>query len=179
MKSYRIRFVVSAMLLALSTVADAGKSQIEKGGDILQILLPLGAYASTFYLHDRQGRNQFYKSFLSTFLITHALKIAVNEKRPGNNGGQSFPSGHTSAAFQGAAFIQMRYGWKYALPAYAAASFVGWSRIRANKHYPVDVLAGAAIGILSNYYFTSPYKGVTVTPYAEKNILGVSLSMNW
>ncbi|VAX12687.1 Membrane-associated phospholipid phosphatase [hydrothermal vent metagenome] len=179
MKSYRTHFVVSAILLALSTVADASKSQVEKAGDILQVLIPLSAYGTTFYMHDTQGTNQFYKSFLSTFVITHALKIAVNEKRPGNNGGQSFPSGHTSAAFQGAAFIQLRYGWKYALPAYAAASFVGWSRIRANKHYPVDVFAGAAIGILSNYYFTSPYKGATLTPYVEKDTLGLSLSMKW
>ncbi len=179
MKLHGMRFIVLTLLLAISTAGQAEKSRVEKEGDILQILIPLTAYGSTFYMHDTQGTNQFYKSFLTTFVITHGLKIAVNEKRPGNNGGQSFPSGHTSAAFQGAAFIQMRYGWKYALPAYAAAGFVGWSRIRANKHYPVDVLAGAAIGILSNYYFTTPYKGVTVIPYAEKNILGVSLSMNW
>ncbi len=73
----------------------------------------------------------------------------------------------------------MRYGWKYGLPAYAAASFVGWSRIRANKHYPIDVIAGAAIGILSNYYFTTAYKGVTLTPYAEKSMFGLNLSMSW
>ncbi len=130
-------------------------------------------------MHDTQGTNQFYKSFLTTFIITHALKIAVNEKRPDNNGSQSFPSGHTSAAFQGAAFIQMRYGWKYALPAYAAASFVGWSRIKAKKHYTSDVLVGAAIGIISTYYFTTPYKGIMLTPYVEKNTSGFSLSMNW
>ncbi len=179
MKLHAVRFSVLTLLLAISSAAQAEKSTIEKSGDLLQIAIPLTAYASTFYIDDVQGRNQFYKSFLTTFLITHALKITVNEKRPGNNGTQSFPSGHTSAAFQGAAFIQMRYGWKYGLPAYAAAGFVGWSRIRANKHYPVDVIAGAAIGILSNYYFTTAYKGITLTPYAEKNSLGISLSMNW
>ncbi len=179
MASYRMRFIVSAILLATSTVGYTGKSRVEKEGDVLQILLPLTAYGSTFYMHDTQGTNQFYKSFLTTFIITHALKIAVNEKRPDNNGSQSFPSGHTSAAFQGAAFIQMRYGWKYALPAYAAASFVGWSRIKAKKHYTSDVLVGAAIGIISTYYFTTPYKGIMLTPYVEKNTSGFSLSMNW
>ncbi len=181
MKLCCIRFIVSATLLATATVVHAGKSNTEKEGDILQILIPLSAYGATFYMQDTDGRNQFYRSFLTNLGITYSLKYAVNKQRPENNGDYSFPSGHTSAAFQGATFIHMRYGWKYALPAYAAAAFVGWSRVEgeSDRHDTTDVLAGAAVGIFSSYYFTTPYRGVTITPYAEKNILGVNLSMDW
>ncbi len=34
------------------------------------------------------------------------------------------------------------------VPAYAAASFVAYSRVESREHYPHDVVAGAGIGIL-------------------------------
>ncbi len=181
MKSYCTAFIISVTLLVISTTVVAGKSNSEKKGDILQLLIPLSAYGATFYMQDFAGRKQFYKSFLSNIGITHVLKRIVNKRRPENNGDYSFPSGHTSAAFQGAAFIQKRYGWNSALPAYAAAAFVGWSRVEgeSDKHDNADVLTGAAIGIFSSYYFTTHYKGITITPYAATKILGVNLSINW
>ena len=48
---------------------------------------------------------------------------------------------------------------EYGVPAYAAASFVAYSRVESREHYPRDVVAGAGIGILSSYIFTKPYKG--------------------
>lgn len=86
----------------------------------------------------------------------------MHERRP-NGGNQSFPSGHTSISFSAAEFMRERYGWEYGLPAYAVASFVGYSRVESNQHYPRDVVAGAAIGILSSYIFTKPYHGYTVS----------------
>lgn len=172
------------LMMAISIVAgnaNAAKSTMEKHGDILQVLIPLTAYGATFYMNDEEGRYQFYQSFLTTVVITQTLKYTVNKPRPNNNGSQSFPSGHTSAAFQGAAFIQKRYGWKYGVPAYAAASFVGWSRIEgeSDKHDVTDVVAGAVIGTLSSYYFTTKYKGMSVAPYVENNAIGANLSMRW
>jgi membrane-associated phospholipid phosphatase len=73
-------------------------SGTENAGDILQVLIPTAAYATTFELDDKAGRKEFYKSFLTTIVTTHALKILINKQRPDNNGNQSFPSGHTSAA---------------------------------------------------------------------------------
>ncbi len=172
-------FVLTTILLTTTTAAYAGKSATEKYGDILQILIPLTGYGATFYMKDTQGRNQFYKSFLTTVAITQGLKLTVNKQRPNGSGEDSFPSGHTSAAFQGAAFIEQRYGWKYGLPAYAAATYVGYSRVKAKQHYTVDVLAGAAIGTLSSYYFTTAYKNITMMPYVENNGAGVNLSMLW
>ncbi len=173
--------------LALSLLAAtfSGQSQAqdtsntEKAGDILQILLPATAYTTTFVMDDPEGRKEFYKSFATNVAVTYALKYAVNKDRPEGNGGQAFPSGHTSISFQSAAFIHKRYGLKYGIPAYAAATYVGWSRVEARKHDWTDVAAGAAVGIISSYYFTKPYKGFTVTPTADKNSLGITISKTW
>ena len=64
----------------------------------------------------------------------------------------SFPSGHTATAFAVASALlwslpaAQRARWL--LPALAAALLVGISRIGVGAHWPVDVLAGAAIGWL-------------------------------
>lgn len=180
-KLFNTRLAIATALLAVTTAASAQKSGTEKAGDIIQVLVPLTAYSSTFYKHDPKGRDQFYKSFLTNLGMTYALKLSVNKRRPENNGDYSFPSGHTSAAFQGAAFIQKRYGWNYGLPAYAAASYVGWSRVEgeSDKHDIVDVAAGAAIGIFSSYYFTQPYKNATVAPLVGNKTYGLIVSMDW
>jgi len=129
----------------------------------------------TFYHHDREGLVQFAKSFAATEAATVALKYSIDSDRP-NGDSHSFPSGHTSTAFSGASFLQRRYGWKYGIPAYIAASFVGWSRIESDNHYLKDVLAGAAIGIIGTYIFTDPYQeGVAVTPFAVDGMYGMLL----
>lgn len=121
---------------------------------------------------------QFYKSFLTTVVVTHGMKHTIEKERP-NGGGQSFPSGHTSAAFQGAAFIQKRYGLKYGIPAYVGASFVGYSRVESDKHYVEDVLAGAAIGTAAAYFFTTPYQNAVVMPVVSRTFYGVKVDMVW
>lgn len=175
--SKKVAFTLLASCLAIST-ANA-KSSSEKAGDILQILIPAGAYTSTFVMDDEEGRDEFYKSFATNIVVTEGLKYAINKPRPENNGGHAFPSGHTSITFQSAAFVQKRYGVKYSIPIYVAATYVGWSRVDAKKHDWVDVAGGAAVGILSSYYFTKPFKGVMITPEAGNGFYGVTLSKSW
>lgn len=68
-------------------------------------------------------------------------------------GGVSFPSGHTTAAFALAATLSAETrrhnpdAARYVSPiAYGAASLVGLSRIYSQKHWASDVVLGAAIG---------------------------------
>ncbi len=171
--------IVLALLLATATSVNAKEGATEKAGDILQIIIPAGAYGAVYYLNDNEGRTEFYKSFFVNLGVTFALKFAVNRQRPDLSDNSSFPSGHTSMAFQGATFIHKRYGWKYSVPAYAGAAFVGYSRVLANKHYVEDVIAGAALGILSSYYFTTPYKNIDVTPVAGHGFYGLSVGGRW
>ncbi|MBT8349149.1 MAG: phosphatase PAP2 family protein [Sulfurovum sp.] len=169
------------LLIAISvfpTSKTIASDNIETAGDIIQILIPGIAYGTTFYLDDREGRTQFYKSFGTNLAATYVLKYAINSERP-NGGDHSFPSGHTSAAFQGAAFIHKRYGISYGVTAYLGAAFVGYSRVEADKHYVGDVIAGAAIGIISSFYFTEPYKGVNITPTHSNGTYGIKVSKNF
>ena len=75
--------------------------------------------------------------------------------------------------------MRKRYGWEYGVPAYAAASFVAYSRVESNEHHPHDVIAGAAIGIVSSYIFTRPYKGWHVQVEADEKYYGIRLSRAW
>lgn len=177
------RILATLLCLACTVVFSpyslaASTADIEKAGDVIQVLIPAIAYGTTFYLDDTEGRRQFYKSFFTNLGVTEGLKLTIDKKRP-NGGDQSFPSGHTSAAFQGAAFIHERYGWKYGIPAYIGATFVGYSRVESDNHYTEDVLAGAAIGVISSFHFTTPYKGMTITPVAGKGYFGLSLNANF
>lgn len=151
---------------------------VEEIGDILQMIIPSVAYGTTYYLDDNEGREQFYYSFAATVLATHSLKNIINKKRP-NGSDKSFPSGHTSAAFQGASFIHERYGFKYAIYAYLGAAYVGYSRVESDNHYIEDVLAGAAIGIMSNLYFTTPYQGFVIAPSANNGTYGLKITKNF
>ncbi len=166
-------------LLTAASVANAGEDDTEKAGDVLLMLIPATAYGAAFFLNDKSGKTQFYKSFLTNLGVTLALKFSVNRERPDHSGNDSFPSLHTSATFQGAAFIQRRYGWKYAIPAYAGATFAGYSRVYADKHYLEDVAAGAVIGVLSSYCFTTPYKTITVTPVTGNGFYGFTINKVW
>ncbi len=155
--------------------------KIEQAGDIVQIIIPTTAYATTWVLDDTQGRDQFYVSFGSTFGTTHILKRTVLRRRPNKADKHSFPSGHTSASFQGAVFIHKRYGLGYAIVPYMGAIFVGYSRVYSKWHYKSDVYAGALIGGAFSWFFTTPYKykNTTIEPIAysleNNNFYGVKI----
>ena len=51
-------------------------------GDILHLLIPASAYVATYCLDDKEGRKQFYKSFLTNVGVTYALKIVIDKDRP-------------------------------------------------------------------------------------------------
>ncbi|HSS79835.1 MAG TPA: phosphatase PAP2 family protein [Gaiellaceae bacterium] len=59
----------------------------------------------------------------------------------------AFPSGHSASAFACATVI----AWaspRLAVPAFVLAALVAWSRVYVGVHWPLDVLGGAALGVL-------------------------------
>jgi membrane-associated phospholipid phosphatase len=102
---------------------------------------------------------------LASLLVTatlHPLKDLLDVARPAHVLGagsihvvgetltrRSFPSGHAATAFAAAALLLplRRATWSRAL-VLALASLVALSRLAVGAHWPLDVLAGAALGWL-------------------------------
>ena len=174
-------FVASLMAscLTVSSLASENKTDVQKTGDLFLLLLPAAAYGNTYLQNDVAGRDQFHNGFATTLGTTYLLKYSVDAKRPEDNGEHSFPSGHAALTFHSAAFIHQRYGLDYAIPAYITASFVAWSRIDSKQHYTKDVVAGAAIGTISGFYFTSPHKKTTFMPIIQSDLFGIQITHKW
>jgi len=95
---------------------------------------------------------------LSALSWTYVIKYAADRTRP-NGDPRSFPSGHASAAFATAMVLQSHYGWKIGLPAFAAATYTGVSRLTVNKHWASDVTFGAALGMTCGRAVTVHLRG--------------------
>jgi membrane-associated phospholipid phosphatase len=109
-------------------------------------------------------RKRSYETFMSIGLaavVGEILKYTVKEKRPSDRypgkifvnsstTDPSFPSGHTFVAFATATSLALEYKkWYVTGPAFLWAGSVGFSRMYLGKHYPSDVFAGLALGVLS------------------------------
>lgn len=121
-------------------------------------------------------------SLLTSTLITEALKRIVREKRPGSDTERtSFPSGHATAAFA-IATMQSHYHPRQALLWYGGATLISYSRVKLNRHYYHDVVAGAAVGYLTSRFELSRPRGLILSPFIRSRHAGgngLSLSMSF
>jgi len=178
-KGLSVFFIAAVLMTCVSSDAEAGNG-FTLYGDIARIAIPAAALAMTAAKGDKDGAIQFGEALVTTAAVTYGLQYTVNAEGPDGEE-HSFPSGHTSIAFAGAAFIQQRYGWTYGAPAYLAAALVGVSRITGHKHHVADVLAGAGIGIGANLIFTKKYEknAVTLTPMPLDSGAGIMLGYSF
>jgi undecaprenyl-diphosphatase len=58
----------------------------------------------------------------------------------------SLPSGHAATSFAGATILALAHR-RAAVPFFALAALVAWSRVYVGVHYPLDVVAGAFLGV--------------------------------
>ena len=129
---------------------------------------------------DSDGVKQAAYSIVTAAGVSRIGKALVDEERPDNSDNDSFPSGHTAHAFASATTLHRRYGWKAGFPAYAVATLTGVARERARKHHWYDVVAGAAIGGISGWFFTDAFNDqVQLVPWVDSDGGGVSVTMRW
>ncbi len=132
-------------VFAVVTASAAQASTTETAGTDIAIALPVVAGGISLVKDDWSGVAQLVIDTGLTVGTAYGLKHIVREERPDHSDFQSFPSDTAALAFAPAAYLWDRYGWEYGAPAYAAAAFVGYSRVDAKAHHWWDVLASAGI----------------------------------
>ena len=175
----RIKALSAALLLASASAAQAGSS--ENIGTDIAIALPVIAGGIALSKDDLTGVAQLTVDTGLTVGTVYGLKHVVREQRPDHSDFQSFPSDTAALAFAPAQFLWDRYGWQVGLPAYAAAGFVGWSRVDAKKHHWYDVAASAGLAFGFSKLFTTRYRAPGLYYGAEASPDGgyIHLSYNF
>ena len=95
---------------------------------------------------------------LTTNFVASLLKYVVQRDRPptvvldpeplvGVPSTSSFPSGHTSTSFA-CAYVISRLAPRLTVYVFVLAALIGFSRVYVGVHYPLDVLAGAVLGLV-------------------------------
>jgi membrane-associated phospholipid phosphatase len=124
------------------------------------LIVGTGVYAG--FIRDPDGYEETWSLLEAGILSTatgEALTLAAGRERPDattspnqwRQGGDSFPSVHTSAAFAiGMVFAESgndEYRWIRRILGYGIAGATGYIRVKEDVHWLSDSVAGAALGI--------------------------------
>lgn len=156
------------------------------------LLTPSGDDPLDWSLAKVKGIAVEYGALRATGFSTSLIKDAAGRTRPDLSDDKSFPSGHTSTAFAGARLSNRNLD-SIDLPAWvrtplkagnvAMAGTVAWARVEGQKHFPSDVLAGAALG---NFVTTFLHDAFLNLPednrfsfYIEPSLQGVWAVVAW
>jgi membrane-associated phospholipid phosphatase len=172
----------AAIAAALTMIAaPASTDGVKTAGEVLRIALPVAAGGYSLYRRDYDGVLQLAVSEVIAEGSSLLLQQVIREQRPDKSDFHSFPSDSTAVAFSAASYLQIRYGWDYGLPAYGLATFVGYSRVEADKHHWGDVLAGAVLGWAASEITTVRYQNfqINAAPGFRDTPLGFSVSAVW
>jgi membrane-associated phospholipid phosphatase len=149
-------------------MADHGKASWDSPAKVVQnlggtpsVFIAGGLYLGGLAFKDSQvratGVDAMAAMGISQLLLAIPLKVAVGRSRPSAdqgthdfhpfNGGQSFPSGHTTQAFALASVISGHADetWVSGV-SYGLAGLVGLARVEQKAHFMSDVVMGALIG---------------------------------
>ena len=114
-----------------------------------------------WFTRNGAGANLWWTTILAFLLstaIVHLIKRRVKRLRPvmhtevrflvAETRAGSFPSGHTATTFALATVLAWHFPMA-TVPVFALASLIGYSRVYVGVHFLTDVLAAAAIGVVS------------------------------
>ena len=148
------------------TTFENAPTQVRVGNDISKLgsaytVIPMvaGFYAIGALVDDAKARETGFlgvEALLDGVIVQSVIKPIAGRSRPNAahdkqewfEGGASFPSGHSIAAWSLASVVAHEYSDKKWVPfvAYGLATVVSSARFTAQQHYASDILAGGAIG---------------------------------
>lgn len=129
-------------------------------GDMGLIFIGIALVLLFFKPTRRAGASALCAMLLGMIAVNLTIKPLVSRSRPwvvmegftalvAEHDPNSFPSGHTNAAFAfGVALCAVLPQKRAKAAALFAAALMGFSRLYVGVHFPSDVLAGAVIGTL-------------------------------
>ncbi len=169
---------VTLLLFTGGQVHAASCGNLRDLGDDLTVGLPVAAMALTALKRDGEGGIQLARTMVLTGAGAGTFKAIGDKTRPdAGTGRQSFVSGHSAGGFIGASYLYTRYGKGWGIPAYGLAILTAYSRVCAQKHFADDVLGGALVAMMANWYSTSPIEG-SGRLYPSFNSNGIELSFS-
>jgi membrane-associated phospholipid phosphatase len=140
---------------------DRDAKAVQNLGSTPSVVIAVGTYVAGVAFKDPEvratGIDTMVTMGLAQLLLTIPLKVVVGRSRPSAgqgthdfhplNGGQSFPSGHTTQAFALASVIAEHADTPWvSCVSYGLAGLVGVARLEQRQHFLSDVVAGGLIG---------------------------------
>jgi len=141
--------------------ADRFAKAVQQFGGTPSVLIAGGTYLAGVAFKSPEvratGIDTLASMGIAQLLLTIPLKVATGRSRPSADkgshdfhpfdGGQSFPSGHTTQAFALATVISEHADQTWVTcVSYGVASLVGVARMEQRQHFLSDVVAGGLIG---------------------------------
>jgi hypothetical protein len=146
------------------------------------VITPSGNDPPSIILNKSKGLATGLGAILLSQILTSELKTLSQRERPDGSNSRSFPSGHTSAVAtytmltnRNIEYMQLNPylegSIKIALNTLTLAT--GWARVEGNKHYPSDILFGAALGNFIGAFINDTFLGrycynMSVNTYINK-----------
>jgi undecaprenyl-diphosphatase len=93
-------------------------------------------------------------AYFTSSAVVDVLKVLVDRHRPLDHPlvpeptTASFPSGHSATSFACAATLAPLVSRSGRIVLYVLAAAIAYSRVYVGVHFPIDVIAGAALGLL-------------------------------
>jgi len=158
------------------------------------ILAPGGDDTNEWIYSKLKGLSVVFGAYYANAFSTDFIKNESARLRPDSSNRKSFPSGHTSKsavhnmlALRNAETIPYfsEYKTQLHMGFSVMTAATAWARIEAKRHYPTDVLVGAALGNFVGAFMNDAFIGikhshdVDIHFSQDKNVIMVNLNFKF
>lgn len=145
-------WILAVFLVALIALEDNARRAFRRAAEIGAAALSSGLVS--YWIKRSTDRARPQKALVDAFVDGDAIRGFGEIFR-----GSSFPSGHTATAFSIAVIFawwasSIETTWRRVtvrIAVFVVATLTGVARVYGGAHYPLDVVGGAALGILSGW----------------------------
>lgn len=133
-----------------------------------------GAASFVVFLKNRSIGKKMLLAFFITLLFIFPLKTLIDEPRPyvaykeireigWHEETSSFPSGHAAFAFSYFVVLSKTFGRRKTF--LTAALLIAFTRLYLGQHYPLDIIAGAVLGLFTGYLTNFIYPKIELSSW--------------